>query len=918
MQLHSGFGFAEAARQVRYFSDLGLSHLYLSPILTARSGSTHGYDVVDCSQVNPELGGEAGLRDLVAELRAHQMGIIVDVVPNHMAVGRADNAWWQDVLEWGRDSLYATFFDIDWDAPDPSLKGRVLAPFLGLPYGEALAAGEINLTFDAVNGRFAFTCFEHHFPLAPAHYAVLLHNAQGALVHCAQNFRRALAANQGRASQRHEFERARQRLAQLISGGVPVAPLLDAFSPHNTDSRERLHRLLERQHYRLAWWRTASDEINWRRFFDVTDLAGLRVQETAVFESVHAKIFELYAQGLIDGLRVDHIDGLAQPRDYCRRLRARLNKLAMLRPAQLPRERAYIIVEKILATGEELATDWQTDGTTGYDFMNEVSAVLHNPAGEALLRELWGRLSGRSGDFAQEERAARWRIPQELLYADFNACALALHRIARSDPATRDWGVQAIRRVLAELLVHFPVYRIYADGRGRSAADDAVMQTTLAAAGSTCRPADRKLLPLLDRWLGGEPARAIREVTARRLRVQALARFQQLTSPVAAKSVEDTAFYRHGALLSRNEVGANPNQFSIEPHEFHASALKRRRSYPKSLLATATHDHKRGEDLRARLAVISEVPQQWSQQVQAWMHLNATAKSLTSLGPAPDAADEYMLYQMIVGAWPMQLAPGDAAGLAQFAQRLAVWQRKATREAKRQSGWLEPQPEYEQAAEQFLLRILDPAHCADFLGQIHAFVQSICAAGAVNGLTQTLLRLTSSGVPDLYQGGEYWDLSLVDPDNRRPVNFTRRAASLAQATPQQGLLNTWRDGRIKQHLIAQVLALRKRVPDLFAAGSYAPLRVQGPRARHLLAFVREAGGKSMLVVAPRFTCALRGEGSTLEIPAAAWGATTVLLPKRLQGHTWNNALAPEEPALSAATLSAAQLFKSWPVCLLTQ
>ncbi|HEY3698420.1 MAG TPA: malto-oligosyltrehalose synthase, partial [Spongiibacteraceae bacterium] len=657
LQLNKDFTFAQARARIPYFAQLGISHLYLSPILTARAGSIHGYDVVDHSAINPELGGENEFRALVAALRAQHMGVIVDIVPNHMAVGGNDNRLWLDVLEWGAESRYADFFDIDWDVPDPALKNRLLAPFLGKPYGDALQAGEITLHFDATNGRFAFHYYDHYFPVAPQTYAQLLRFGGDILATQAQRFRsiqheRAgtrsshfaedCAALSEDVSRNDEINAALQALLQRFNGGGDV----DKKSA-DKNAGQLLHQLLQRQHYRLASWRTAADEINWRRFFDVIQLAGIRVQAPAAFEIVHATTLRLYAEGLIDGVRVDHIDGLSYPRDYCHRLRTRLKRLTAARPLSAAAGQAYFIVEKILAPDERLPRDWRVDGTTGYSFMNEVGALLHDARGETTLADCWADLSGRADDFGVEMKRARRRILRDLLAAEFSACAYALHKIARDDIATRDWSLFSIRRTLAELLIQFPIYRTYADASGRSSADNEIMHNAIADALPECRPSDAALLDHIDNWLGREPPRHIASRLRRQARLRAIARFQQLSAPLAAKAVEDTAFYRYSKLLSRNEVGAIPTQFSLAPEEFHRELSRRAANFPRAMLATATHDHKRGEDLRARLAVLSEVPEVWREHVRQWREMNSRHK----IEPRewPQAVDEYMLYQMLAG-----------------------------------------------------------------------------------------------------------------------------------------------------------------------------------------------------------------------------------------------------------------------------
>lgn len=870
LQLNPQFTFADASAQVDYLGRLGISHVYLSPVLTARSGSTHGYDVIDYGMVNPELGGEEGLRALVANLRSHDMGVIVDIVPNHMAVGGNDNALWLDLLEWGRDSRYANFFDIDWDVPDPALINRILAPFLGETYGEALTTGKLRFGFDATRGRFHVDYFEHRFPLAAKHYAPLLRLGGSALKTMQFKFRSAFSP--GRGGHRDLFMASCADLAQqhAVDDGVRAAidQLLRWFDPQTASGQRLLHQLLERQHYRLANWRTAADEINWRRFFDVIQLAGIRIQEPAAFELVHSTIFRLYSEGLIDGIRIDHIDGLADPRTYCRRLHRRLRQLARLRPQHAPEGPAYVIVEKILAPEERLPHEWQVDGTTGYSFMNDVSALLHDPAGEASLTELWIHLSGRFSDFEAESQQARRWILKELLAAEFNACAHALHQVARSDPMTRDWSQLAIRRVLEELLVQFPIYRTYADARGRSEANTEIMQTAIAAARSYCRLVDRPLLDLIDRWLGAEPLPTRLPRLQRRMRLRAITRFQQLCSPLAAKSVEDTAFYRHGRLLSRNEVGANPAQFANSPHDFHNECIRRAACFPKAMLATATHDHKRGEDLRARLAVLSEIPHHWADRVQQWMETNRRHKSFGQ----PLQADEYMLYQMLIGGWPLSLDTQDVSGLQELRNRLQQWWIKALREAKQLSSWSSPNLDYEQSCQLFLRNLFDARQAPHFLEEVADFAYHIAPAGVVNSLSQTLLKLTTPGVPDIYQGCELWDFSFVDPDNRRPVDYAQRHRLLDSSASNQD----WRSGAIKQHLIAPLLDLRKAHPELFLFGSYKPLEVTGNRANHVFAFARQWRRITLIVATVRLPATLVQDRPLVD--PGIWGDTQLHFP----------------------------------------
>jgi len=903
LQFFSGFTLDDAVPLVPYFAALGISHLYASPLLKARPGSTHCYDIVDHNEINPELGGEPALRRLVAALRAHDMGLLLDIVPNHMGVGGADNAWWLDVLEWGHASRYAEFFDIDWNPPDATLHNKLLAPFLGAAYGEALANGELKLKCKDT-GALYIQYHEHHFPISARTAAIVLHADPlfNDVSHAFADAAKLTNRNNAHAA----LQKAKTLLAQILTTEDAQSALigvLDRFDAETPDGARRLHELLERQNYRLAWWRAAADEINWRRFFDINTLAGVRVEIPRVFDATHEFILNLYAAGLIDGVRIDHIDGLADPRGYARKLRRAMETAGAKRPQKMPQGAPYIVVEKILNGRERLPPDWQTDGTTGYDFMDQVAAVLHDPDGEAPLTWLWTNATARPATFEAEEEPARRQILADNLASELNATAAALHRIARRELTTRDYTLTAIRRALTEILVHFPVYRIYAGQAGRSEIDGQVMDRALAGARRNFRAADRALLEIVRHWLSEEPPRAVAAGPRRAERLRAQVRFQQLSAPTAAKSVEDTAFYRFGRLLSRNEVGSNPGTFAITPAAFHASALERGKKLPGALLATATHDHKRGEDTRARLAVLSEIPAEWETALNRWLRLNAIIRA----ADGPNPADEIMLYQTLVAAWPLGLTADNTTGLADFADRVATWQTKSLREAKLVSEWAAPNETYEAAYRQFLTDTLDPSR--PVLPEIIAFAERIGPAGAINGLAQTLLRLTSPGVPDLYQGTEYWDQSLVDPDNRRPVDFPARAASLAAARPPAALLADWRTGAVKQAIIARALALRARNPALFAKGDYIKLDAEGPAADHILAFARTHKRRTTITAVTRLAANLVAD--TPNLPPEAWADTTLTLP----GFDWIDVL--NGGTITKDSLPIAALFATLPVALLS-
>ena len=857
IQFHKNFAFADATALVSYFAALGVSHLYASPIMTARPGSTHGYDTVDVDTINPELGGEDGLRTLVCELRKHAMGLILDIVPNHMAVGD-DNVWWMDVLARGQASHYAKYFDIDWAPSNPHLRGKVLLPVLSRPYGEALGAGEISLRQNAA-GVPIINYFDLTFPLADA-------SIEG------------------------------------VKGGSPAV-----FDAATAAGRERLHRLLEAQHYRLAWWRSGNDQVNWRRFFDINDLAAIREEDDEVFERVHAAVFRLYAEGWIDGLRIDHVDGLAQPEDYCRKLRTRLAALGLKRPAHCRDEHAYIVVEKILAADETLPDDWHTDGTTGYDFMDEINALQQDAAGEQPLTEWWERISGRTDEFAVEELSARREILAQSFSAQCESTVDAFLQVAQENLATRDFARPALRRCLIEILVHFPVYRIYARLDCTSQQDRRFLLQAVAGAKTTCLPSDTWLIDVLAKWLVGE------QIGPQTGAIQplALTRFQQLTAPLCAKAVEDTAFYRYGRLISRNDVGFNARRFSLSIADFHDRMCHRAATLPHSMVATATHDHKRGEDVRARLAVLSELSADWISAVERWIQLSSPHCHNASGNLMPSRGDLAILFQTIIGSWPIGLTPSDAKGKEVFGRRIAAWQQKALREAKLYTIWTAPNEEYERAAAQVVSWLFSGS--SEVLSEIAQFASRVTEIGVVNSLSQLVAKLSVPGVPDIYQGTEFWDLSLVDPDNRAGVDFAVRKSALD--SPDELEPNDLTDPRIKQFMLARILAVRKKHPGLFASGAYLPLQTVGPLAEHVVAFARILRDTASITVFCRKVAHLipLDCGSTTRAPA--WIGTELIVPTELR-HEFSTPFAPEQRLRLAPTMSIGHFLRNWPVAFL--
>jgi (1->4)-alpha-D-glucan 1-alpha-D-glucosylmutase len=757
-QFHKDFTFADAEALVPYLDRLGISHVYASPITVATPGSTHGYDVTDPTRINPELGGEEAFRSLVAALRARGMGVVIDIVPNHMGVAGGANAWWNDVLARGEASEHARTFDIDF-------RQRIVLPVLGTPLAQAIA--DAALAVERHDDRWHLVAYgEHRFPI------------------------------------RDEDQ--------------PDAP------------HQPLPVLLDRQHHRLAWWRVANDELNWRRFFSINELAGVRVEDGDVFEKTHALYFRLWQEGLIDGVRIDHVDGLTDPAGYCRGLRARFDALARADGA-----RAWIVVEKILAPGEPLPQDWGIDGTSGYDFMEEVAALLHDADGAEPLADLWHEISGRSPDLHPEELLARQQLLAWQFTGQLDACTRAFTALAHSAPEADGLTTAMLRRALERLLWVFPVYRTYGTGDAAPATDEAIRAEARARVAPHVPPGEWPTIDLILSWLAGTgPGDAA-------LAAEAVRRFQQLSAPIAAKALEDTAFYRYGRLLARNDVGFDAARMALSPADFHARMQARAADWPRAMLTTATHDHKRGEDTRARLAVLSHMPERWRETVATWEGI------ADGLGADVDRGDRYMLFQALLGAWPKDRA--------HFSERIAAWQTKALREAKLRSSWEAPDEAYEEHANALARALIGDA---GFVRSMEAFLAEIAPAAERNTLVQVALRCLAPGVPDLYQGTELADLSLVDPDNRRPVDYSAREAALDAPSP-------------KMRLIRDLLALRRDHPALFAHGSYEPAEVTG--TDHVLAFERRDGAAVL-----RCAVALRPTGqATIRFPSGATADHTV-------------------------------------------
>ncbi len=990
LQLHKDFPFAKAAEILDYLAALGVSDVYASPIFKVRPGSLHGYDVTDPNAVNPELGGREGFEACSRRARDLGMGWLQDIVPNHMALDPG-NRMLMDVLETGACSPYARMFDLDWDHFDEGLRGRLLAPILGAPYGEALDRGDIRLVYE--DGTLAVDAAGMRFPLFIPSYRFLLAQEAESLKSAGESrvrsdpslggregslggrsieenssFRSdpslggregglggrsidrdhtfndlkalfddwALGPEPGRPSPGHcaMLFGLKSRLAALVDGSPAARAFVDAAlrrfngPPGDEASRNLLDALLSQQRFRLAFWKVATEEINYRRFFTINGLISLRVEDPDVMRATHALVMELRRDGFITGLRVDHIDGLRDPREYLRRVRDDAGDV-------------YLVVEKILGAGEELPRDWPVQGTTGYDFLNWVNGILCPVRNARAFDRLYARAAPGRPSFDAVAAAKKRLILDKDMTGDLENLARRLKRVSEADHHGRDLTLPAIRGALAEIMIRFPVYRTYLDGPdAREETDWGYWETALREARAhepDLAPVfdyiERRLIPSVKAAVsaetaveggakeaeqpatpevaGGEPPRA--DPAARDF----VARFQQFTGPLIAKGFEDSLLYDYDRLLSLNEVGGTPQAFGLDLGDFHRIVRRRAGPWPHAMNATATHDTKRGEDVRARLNVLAEIPGEWGKAVAAWKKANAAKKTRVRGSPAPDGNDEYFIYQTLLGAWPFE--PREVAS---FRGRVRDYMVKAVREAKTHSAWLKPDEDYEAACLAFIDRLFDAPGGDAFADGFRRLAARLTFYGVFNSLSQALIKAAAPGVPDYYQGTELWDLSLVDPDNRRPVDYAARRRALEDIRRRSGddpralgreLLESPADGRVKMFLVRRLLEARKDAEAQFRDGSYTPLRVSGRGRKSVVAFARVSGTARAVAAAPRFLTPLVPEGC-LPLGADVWKDTVVTLPggMTLRGR---NAVTGA-PVRAAGTITAGELFADFPAALI--
>ena len=875
LQFNKDFTFRRAREIVPYLHELGITDCYASPYFQARPESLHGYDITDHNKLNEAIGSREDYDAWIAELHAHEMGQLLDFVPNHMGIGESRNQWWMDVLENGPSSKYAPYFDIDWHPLKPELHDKVLLPILGDQYGRVLERGELKVYYE--EGSFYLSYYEHQFPIAPGTYRYILDLAlrnlkpfkdeefyaelQSILTALEYLPRRTETDPKRIAERAREKEIIKRRLERRCHEAPQVREAIDAALkqingvPGDTRSFDLLDQLLNDQSYRLAFWRVAAEEINYRRFFDVNDLAAIRMELREVFEDTHGLLLELVGSGAVTGVRIDHPDGLYLPNEYFEKLQKRCGK--MLGARDYPA--IYMVLEKILTGSEPLRKDWPVHGTTGYDFANQVAHLLVDGSAETEITKTFHRFLGHSIHFGHLVYAKKRLVMRLSLANDVNVLGNMLDRLSERNRWYRDFTLDALGRAGRETIACFPVYRTYLAPHQPASDDDRnVIERAISAAKRRNPGIEESVFNYLrDVLLFRFPENLDEE--ARAAHEHFVLKFQQSTGPIMAKGLEDTAFYIYNRLTALNEVGGEPQQFGLTTQGFHEWNIIRQRDWPGTLLTTSTHDTKRSEDVRARMVAISEIPQLWRRSLQRWRAANRRWKRMIEDVEAPDANEEYLLYETLLGVWPTE--PSGAAAQtvsADFVERIQTYMGKALKEAKLNTSWIQPNEQWDSAMHDFVARILDPSPRNKFLPNFLPVAEEIARLGAINALSQIVLKFTGPGVPDVYQGNEIWDYSLVDPDNRRPVDYDLRRKMLCglKGVTANELLQSWPDGRIKLSVTQRLLHLRRQNADFFARASYVPLQTAGTFADCAVAFVREHAGKFLIVVVTRLSSRL--------------------------------------------------------------
>jgi len=973
LQVHHAFPLTAARDVVPYLARLGVDTCYTSPYFTAAPESTHGYDVCNHNEINPEVGGAQAHDEFCAAIAQQGMRHLVDFVPNHMGVGTGRNAWWNDVLENGPSSPAAVFFDIDWRPIKPELEAKLLLPILGDQYGNVLERGELQIAF--TGSSLVLKYFDQELPINPRQaarvYAGAVERLKATLgeetpslneflsiIASLQNLPPYITTNPEHIAELHrEKEVAKTRLERLVSEEAAVRHAIESAlsdingTPGQPSSFDALHDLLEVQPYRLSYWRTASHQINYRRFFDVNTLVGLRVEREEVFEGTHQLLAQLIAEGKVHAVRVDHPDGLFDPAKYfsmLQQLAARALGLDIHAGHDGRGDRPlYVVAEKILSGAERLPQNWAAHGTTGYNFLNDLNGVFVETAQARRMRRVYAKLTGHNEPFDDVLYASKRLIMGTALASELNVLAHALERIGESNRKSRDFTLDSLADVITEVVACFPVYRTYVDQRGWRTEDRAVVERAIARARRRNPAMESSLFDffreiVLPRDVGDElPAGQERRVGyppgdehEARERLRFSMKLQQYTGPVQAKGLEDTAFYRYNVLLSLNEVGGDPSRFGRSVEEFHHANRLRADNWPFEMLATATHDTKLGEDVRARLNVLSEIPDEWGREVSKWMRLAKKQRSLVEGEPAPDRTDEYRFYQALVGIWPPDLGVDTKAAPDDLVSRLSDYMIKAVKEAKVHTSWLTPNEPYEEALRTFVRRVLTGAGGARLLSALLPFQRRIALLGMINSLAQVALKIGSPGVPDFYQGTDLWDFNLVDPDNRRPIDFEHRRCVLkdvdgalasepeSRSATLRGWLENWTNGRIKMMVTAAGLRLRRELPDVFLGGEYVPLPLEVTVPGAGIAFARRAPQQDQAVVfvAPRLCSRLVSAAQPFPLGGECWRTSRLMLPPELAGRQFRDEITGTviRPTRSgeSAWIFLGEAFQTLPVAML--
>lgn len=980
-QFNRFFTFDQAQAQINYLKRLGITDLYASPYFKARAESMHGYDICDHNTLNPSIGNQKDYDQMVNELHRHDLYQILDIVPNHMGIGEPCNTWWMDVLENGPSSLFATYFDIDWNPLKAELKDKVLLPTLGDMYGKVLENKELQLSFDASTANFYLHYYENTLPINPRSYLLILEYRQeelfeklGADSRSGLEYASIITAlhhlptrsetkTQKVLERNREKEIIKQRLAVLWSQEPAVQTFIEqnveifngvAGEPHSFDL---LDKLLEEQAYRLSYWRVSAEEINYRRFFDVDDLAAIRVDEPVVFEETHRTIFKLVGDGKLNGVRVDHIDGLRNPKAYLQHLQERyFVEFARRQLAEMPLDAEaggnlearllarfqqdqasgkpqmpplFVAVEKILGRSEDLPADWPVDGTTGYEFANAVNSLFVDSANQKAFDQIYNGFIGEKVKFADLAYQKKKQIMWVSLASEVNVLTNLLHQVSERNRRYRDFTLNSLRNAIREVIACFPVYRTYItrDESKVNKQDLNHIDTAISRAKKRNPSIEPSVFDFLREVLTLNFPDDLDEA-GRTDWYNFVMKFQQCSGPVIAKGLEDTAFYIYNRLISLNEVGGEPDQFGISLSNFNRQQADRLRNWPYSLLTTSTHDTKRSEDVRARLNVLSEIPQEWKKALSRWARFNRRKKTVLDGQRVPSANEEYLLYQTLLGIWPFESAEASPQVDKELVGRVNTYMLKALKEAKVNTSWLTQNSDYEAAVAKFVEAILDQSDPKNrFLNDFRNLQKKIACYGMFNSLSQALIKFTSPGVPDIYQGNELWDFSLVDPDNRRPVDYDLRNWLLGEVEQindvagAANLLDTKEDGRIKLFVTSRALHFRQENTALFERGAYTPLEVSGPRQDNICAFVRSLDGKEALAVAPRFMTRLATKpGEPGPVVGAVWQDSWLVLPGATGDEKYRNIFTGEIVKVTSQdgkpALALSEVLAAFPVALL--